>query len=602
MDTLAKNLFGDFQDESEDVSPPSVRRCLRPIKEMSRGAGINMENGIREVNSSPKSSDSFTDDFCMMEDFISPTNSPLKGQPSSEKDAPKFICTPPCLNKGILNLRLFDSPHTPKTLFTKSKKASLEENEPPPAVTPASPASLRSRTSLREKFLRKELAEQRKRPQTEPRPLQSQNVVYANFNPFTPNSQVHLKAKRARMQMSSESILQDDDDDDYCFEMKTEVYGNPTKKLALRETNISRYEAEFVELERVGTGQFGSVFKCLNRLDGCIYALKKSKKPIAGSVDEQMALNEVYAHAVLGHHPHVVQYFSAWAENSHMLIQNEYCSGGSLNDFIMSNTVNKKVMSECEVKQLLLQIAKGLKYIHGKSLVHMDIKPGNIFIHNIHRTEEWSNDDGFDDDMDCVSPLEDDQISPLKRHVHTVVYKIGDLGHVTSTATNPQVEEGDCRFLPLEILQDDYSNLPKADIFALGLTVYLAAGGEKLPKNGPLWHEIRSNKLPYLENCTPEMNQLLQLMTNSDPKLRPSAATLLHHPTLCPNANKSKAQLRKELNAEKFKNEVLSRELEQAKNAVTKTSNPAKVHVSSDRGSRIIGQRVNRSLSLSVIM
>ena len=38
-------------------------------------------------------------------------------------------------------------------------------------------------------------------------------------------------------------------------------------------------------------------------------------------------MNEVYAHAVVGKHPHVVRYYSAWAENDHMYIQDEYCNG-----------------------------------------------------------------------------------------------------------------------------------------------------------------------------------------------------------------------------------------------------------------------------------
>lgn len=35
------------------------------------------------------------------------------------------------------------------------------------------------------------------------------------------------------------------------------------------------------------------------------------------------------AHAAINVQPHIVRYFSAWEEDDHMLIQNEYCNGMS---------------------------------------------------------------------------------------------------------------------------------------------------------------------------------------------------------------------------------------------------------------------------------
>lgn len=228
-------------------------------------------------------------------------------------------------------------------------------------------------------------------------------------------------------------------------------------------------------------------------------------------LNRKNALNEVYAHAVLGKHDNVVRYYSAWSENMHMLIQNEYCNGGSLQALL-----KERSLVESELRTLLAHVADGLQYIHTNDLVHMDLKAGNIFLtkapiraHLTHPTNNHSttsnvttdsHDDGFED---IYEELEME-----------VTYKIGDLGHVTSIR-NPQVEEGDCRYLPNEILQEDYSQLEKADIFALGITLYEAAGGGPLPKNGNIWHDLREGRVPDLPNISRELNKLIKVCGSS---------------------------------------------------------------------------------------
>ena len=53
--------------------------------------------------------------------------------------------------------------------------------------------------------------------------------------------------------------------------------------------------------------------------------------------------------------------------------------GGSLADAISINYRSMRYFIEAELKDLLLQVGRGLKYIHSMSLVHMDIKPSKYY-------------------------------------------------------------------------------------------------------------------------------------------------------------------------------------------------------------------------------
>lgn len=246
-------------------------------------------------------------------------------------------------------------------------------------------------------------------------PCAGQMLPPTSINPFTPTHSVDsnrfitnssLVAKTSAIG-STRSVVSDYEG----------TGGGESRRLPIRQCEVSRYHQEFHEVCKLGSGEFGDVFKCINRLDGCTYAIKRSKLAIAGSALEVAAWKEVCAHAVLVKHNHIVQYYSAWAEMDRMLIQNEYCNGGSLAEFLdtlrlsnmqttttttSSSTVISlppspspscssstssnpssslgTMMNESDLKTLLLHVAKGLGYMHSLHLAHLDIKPGNIFI------------------------------------------------------------------------------------------------------------------------------------------------------------------------------------------------------------------------------
>ncbi|CAK8696906.1 unnamed protein product [Clavelina lepadiformis] len=550
----------------------------------------------------------------------SPVHNPMTRLSNSPASSSGVSCTSPVRSppetpphtRKLRALTLFDTPRTPKTLMSKLKSR-LGNNTMEKLQTSTNILSTntgfdkckntfhQTESSMQSPFSAyknkhtsadedEELVIRRSNVHSSiPRQSVLKPSPLVNVNPFTPDNRSASKRMRSHKHGDScggiPMIGMDED---------VEEEARPAKRMHLRENNISRYAQEFHEVCKIGDGEFGSVYKCVNRLDGCTYAIKRSKKPLTGSIEEANAIREVCAHAVLGKHPHVVRYYSAWAENDHMVIQNEFCNGGSLADMVAELKKNGEHFSEKESQDVLVQIAKGLKYIHSQNLVHLDIKPGNIFVCKELRTS---------------TPIQQEEFT---RFTEERIYKIGDLGHVTCVE-DPQVEEGDCRYLADEVLQEDFSQLPKADVFALGLTIYEIAGGGTPPKNGPEWHEIRKGELPTLPFYSNEFNSLLKSMIDPNPSIRPSAAELLQHTLLSSCSNKTKQQLRKELNEQKFKIEVLTRELESARkeqeaypqcnnHGIRRGGATTKPHSSMRGGktARLVGKKCNRSMSLNI--
>lgn len=251
-------------------------------------------------------------------------------------------------------------------------------------------------------------------------------------------------------------------------------------------SSSSRYKADFKEIKELGRGNFCKVFHVLHRLDGREYAIKRTIKKMVDDSQFRKAIQEVQALAAVGEHANIIRYYSAWVENHHLYIQLELCEQGSLADKLAAG----HRFDEEELTQVMQQVAEGLAHMHQKGMVHLDIKPDNIY-------------------------------------VHEGVYKIGDFGLANRYNGELSIEEGDARYQPGEILNDDYRNLPAADMFALGASIYELARGSTLPSSGPQYQAIRRRQLMLLPNFSASIQQTIKLLLHEDPKQRPTAESLL---------------------------------------------------------------------------
>ncbi|XP_019616656.1 PREDICTED: membrane-associated tyrosine- and threonine-specific cdc2-inhibitory kinase-like isoform X1 [Branchiostoma belcheri] len=247
----------------------------------------------------------------------------------------------------------------------------------------------------------------------------------------------------------------------------------------------------FEIVDKLGEGSFGEVFKVKSKEDGKLYAVKRSRERFRGEYDRKRKIGEAYRLEKLRRHPNCVQFFKAWEERQHLYIQTELCQC-SLEQYLEG----RHDIPEETVWNFLVDLLSGLKHLHDHRLIHLDIKPDNIFVSN----------DG--------------------------VCKIGDFGLVVEMDKEDvsDAQEGDPKYIAPELLEGHFG--PHADVFSLGVTILEVACDLELPRNGVGWQQLRQGMIPaaFTAGLSHELRTLIQLMMHPDYFQRPSVADILARP------------------------------------------------------------------------
>lgn len=131
----------------------------------------------------------------------------------------------------------------------------------------------------------------------------------------------------------------------------------------------------------LGKGGFATVYKAFDKVLEMPVALKFFHPQ--EQANKYTIINEIKRAIILAH-PNIVKYYGVETLSSqnfhgqHEEVQigvMEYVQEGQLKTYLNANSIGKD-----ELKKLLMDILKGLHYLHNEGIIHRDIKPQNILL------------------------------------------------------------------------------------------------------------------------------------------------------------------------------------------------------------------------------
>ena len=136
----------------------------------------------------------------------------------------------------------------------------------------------------------------------------------------------------------------------------------------------------------IGEGSFGSVYLALHAVTGELMAVKQVELPevAQGTEIDKKKNNMITAlkqeiDLLQGmQHTNIVQYLGTSCDDSHLNIFLEYVPGGSIAGMLKQYNTFPEPLIQTFVRQIL----EGLAYLHGRNIIHRDIKGANVLVDN----------------------------------------------------------------------------------------------------------------------------------------------------------------------------------------------------------------------------
>uniref|UniRef100_A0A8C5K215 non-specific serine/threonine protein kinase n=1 Tax=Jaculus jaculus TaxID=51337 RepID=A0A8C5K215_JACJA len=171
------------------------------------------------------------------------------------------------------------------------------------------------------------------------------------------------------MDLRAPEILEDGDpeeDTDTALQRLVEL-------TASRVTSVRSLRVQYRLIRKLGSGSYGRVLLAQPRQGGPAVALKLLRRD---SVLRTTFLREFCVGRCVSSHPGLLQTLGSPLQTpQYFAFAQEYAPCGDL-----SGLLQEKGLAELMVKRVVAQLAGALDFLHGRGLVHADVKPDNVLV------------------------------------------------------------------------------------------------------------------------------------------------------------------------------------------------------------------------------